>query len=84
MGSGAMIYISRFVIIDSAIQKLIWGDAQTRRQHGDRISLLSFFQNKESRVKKAYFVEELVAYGIRLKWPAVLTISTTRDLYYVG
>jgi hypothetical protein len=53
MGSGAMIYIPSFAKIGSGIQKLIGGgDSQTYRQHGDRISLLSFFQNKESRVKK--------------------------------
>jgi hypothetical protein len=28
------------------------GNSQTHRQHGDRIRLLSFFQNKESRLKK--------------------------------
>jgi hypothetical protein len=43
MGSGAMIYIPSFIKIGSGIQKLIGGDTQTHRQHGDRISLLSFF-----------------------------------------
>jgi hypothetical protein len=43
MDSGAMIYISDFIKIGSAIQKLIRGDTQTHREHGDRISLLSFF-----------------------------------------
>jgi hypothetical protein len=28
----------------SAVQKLIRHDAQTHRQHGDRISLLSYFK----------------------------------------
>jgi hypothetical protein len=47
MGSGAMIYIPRFMNIGSGIQKLMGaGDTQTQRQDGDRISLLSFFQNK--------------------------------------
>jgi hypothetical protein len=43
MGSGAMIPI--FIKINSAIQKLIgeYTDTQTHRQHGDRISLLLFF-----------------------------------------
>jgi hypothetical protein len=46
MGSGAMIHIPSFIKIGSAIQKLIGG---IQRQHGDLISLLLFFQNKESR-----------------------------------
>jgi hypothetical protein len=34
MGSGAMIYIPSLITIDSGIQKLIWGDAQTgKRSH---------------------------------------------------
>jgi hypothetical protein len=48
MGSGAMIYIPSFIRIGSGTQKLIGG---IHRQHGDRISLLSFFQNKASRLK---------------------------------
>jgi hypothetical protein len=39
-GSVAMINIPSFVKIGSGIQKLIGWDKQTRRQHGDRISLL--------------------------------------------
>jgi hypothetical protein len=31
--------------------KVDGGDIQTHRQHGDRISLLSFFKNKESMLK---------------------------------
>jgi hypothetical protein len=31
--------------------KVYWGDTQTHRQQGDLISLLSCFQNKESRLK---------------------------------
>jgi hypothetical protein len=42
MSTGAMIDIPSFITIGSGIQKLI-GDTQTHRQHGDRISLLSFF-----------------------------------------
>jgi hypothetical protein len=42
MGSGAMIYIASFIRTGSSIQKLIGGDSQTHRQHGDSISLLSF------------------------------------------
>jgi hypothetical protein len=46
MGSDAMIYITSLTSIGSAIQKLIWGDTQTGRQHSDSISLFLFFQNK--------------------------------------
>jgi hypothetical protein len=51
MGSYAIIHIPSFINLGSDIQKLIKGDAWTYRQHGDRISLFSFFfQNKESRL----------------------------------
>jgi hypothetical protein len=52
MGSGVMTYIPSLIKIGSGIQKLIGGDSQTHRQHGDLIRLLLFFQNKESRLKK--------------------------------
>jgi hypothetical protein len=42
VGSGTMIYIPSFIKIGSDIQKLT-GDTQ----HGDGISLLLFFLNKE-------------------------------------
>jgi hypothetical protein len=47
MGSDAMIYIPSFINICSGIQKLI-GNGRIHT-HTD-ISLLSFFQNKESRL----------------------------------
>jgi hypothetical protein len=47
MGSGAMLYIPNFIKISSDIQKLI---GRIHRQQGDLISLLSFYQNKESRL----------------------------------
>jgi hypothetical protein len=50
MDSGAMTYIPCFIKIGSGIQKLMEEDSQTCRQHGDRISILSYFQNKESRL----------------------------------
>jgi hypothetical protein len=61
MSSDAVMYIPRFIKIWSGIQKLIGGytDTQThrrtdtRRQHGDLLSLHLFFQNKESRLKMA-------------------------------
>jgi hypothetical protein len=44
MGSGAMIYISSFITIGSAILKLIGGiHMQTHREQGHLISLLLFF-----------------------------------------
>jgi hypothetical protein len=50
MGSGITLYIPSFIKIGSGIQKLIERDRQTCR-NGGRVSLLSFFQNKESRLK---------------------------------
>jgi hypothetical protein len=47
MGPGAVIYIPSFVKIGYGIRTLMGrGDSETHRQHGDRISLLSVFQNK--------------------------------------
>jgi hypothetical protein len=48
---GGMIYIPSFVRVRTGIQKLM-RDTQTHRYRGDRISLLVFFQNKESRLKR--------------------------------
>jgi hypothetical protein len=42
MGSGAMMKIPSFIKSGLAIQ-MGGGDTQTHRQHGDRISLFSFF-----------------------------------------
>jgi hypothetical protein len=50
MGSSAMIHIPSFIKISSGIQ-VKRGDSQTHIQHGDFISILSFFQAKESRQK---------------------------------
>jgi hypothetical protein len=50
MGSGAVIYIPSFIKIGSAIQKLI-GAIHRHTGDGDRISLLLFFQNRESTLK---------------------------------
>jgi hypothetical protein len=47
MGSGAMIYIPSFIKIGGRG----FTDKQAHRQHGDRINLLLFLQNKESRLK---------------------------------
>jgi hypothetical protein len=46
MGSDAMIYIPSLIKIGSPIQYI-----QTHREHSNHISLLLFFQNKESRLK---------------------------------
>jgi hypothetical protein len=40
MGPGAVICIRSFIKIGSDIRKLVVGDLQTHRQHGDLISLL--------------------------------------------
>jgi hypothetical protein len=62
MGSGAMIYVPSFIKIGSGIQKLIVGDSQTHRQHGDLICLPVFFQNKKSRLKGGDILEKLSDY----------------------
>jgi hypothetical protein len=49
IGSGGMIYMSSLIKIGSATQKLI---GETQREDEDHIRL-SFFQNKESRLKKS-------------------------------
>jgi hypothetical protein len=54
MSLGALIYVPNSVKIDSAIQKLIGGGGihvQTDTQQRDLISLILFYQNKESRIK---------------------------------
>jgi hypothetical protein len=43
MGSGAMMYIPNVIRTGSDIQKLMRGDAQTHREHGDCKGLLEFF-----------------------------------------
>jgi hypothetical protein len=45
----ANIHIPSFIKIGCDIQKLIGG---IHRQHGNLISLLLYFQNKESRLKR--------------------------------
>jgi hypothetical protein len=52
MGSGAMIYLPNFIKIGPGIQKLIVGDSQTHREHGDLIGLIIFVQNKENRLMR--------------------------------
>jgi hypothetical protein len=49
MGSGAMTYIPSFMNSGSGIKKLMGEEKYTDTQAGDRISLLLFLQNKESR-----------------------------------
>jgi hypothetical protein len=62
MGSGTIIYIPSFINIDSGIQKLIGRD--THRQQGDLISLLLFFQNKESRLKSIFLLMNAAICGV--------------------
>lgn len=54
MGSGVMIYVPSLIKIGSSNQQLIEGDTQTHCQQGDLISLLLFFQNRESRLIKMF------------------------------
>jgi hypothetical protein len=58
MGSNAIIYIPDFIKIGSGIQKLLGGihmQTHRQRQQGDLISLILFFQNKESRPIKILY-----------------------------
>jgi hypothetical protein len=59
MGSVAMIHIRNLIKAVSAIQKLIEG-IQRHKQDGDRISLLIFLQNKESRLTARTFCGALI------------------------
>jgi hypothetical protein len=47
MSSGDTVYIPSFIKIGSGTEKVL---ARAHRQHCDRIILLSFYQNKESRL----------------------------------
>jgi hypothetical protein len=49
LDSGAMIYTASFINIGSDIRKLM-GEG-THRQYGDRIRVILFFKNKESKLK---------------------------------
>jgi hypothetical protein len=54
MASGGMIYIPAFMKVDRVMQKLLGGThikTHTYRIQGNLISLLLFFQNRESRLK---------------------------------
>jgi hypothetical protein len=51
MGSVTVIYIPDLVEIGTGIRKLIRRDSQIHSQHRDRISILLFFHNNESRLK---------------------------------
>jgi hypothetical protein len=42
--------------IKSHIERLVRGNSQTHRQHGDLISLYLFFQNKERGLKISYVI----------------------------
>jgi hypothetical protein len=57
-GSGAMIYIPSFIKTSSGIPNLMGGGG-IDRQRGDRISLLSFFLNEESKKVKGKVVPVL-------------------------
>jgi hypothetical protein len=50
MGSGAIIYTRSFITIGSGIQNLL-GGIHRHREQGALIHLMSFFQNKESKLK---------------------------------
>jgi hypothetical protein len=79
MGSGAMIYeyIPRFIKINSGIQQLIGGDLQTHRQYGNRMSILLFFENKESRLN----TEPIMLIKMEsLGWMPILLLFCVREV----
>jgi hypothetical protein len=51
MSLDAAIYVPSFIKFGSGIQKLIGRDSQAHRQHGDRISLFTFFQTTQGSDK---------------------------------
>jgi hypothetical protein len=57
MGSGVMIYIPSSIKIGSGIQNLI---GSILRKDGDCISLVLFFQNKESTLKRITMTQNLM------------------------
>jgi hypothetical protein len=79
MGSGATIFIPCFIKIGSSNQKLIGGGG-LQTQHGDLISLLLFFQNKESKLKMvADRIKTVRKEGWKdLKTPSVSLISAVK------
>jgi hypothetical protein len=60
MGLSVMMYIPNFAKIGSGIWKLI--GSGIHRQNAERINLLSFIQNKESRVTKTHTY--LMVFGV--------------------
>jgi hypothetical protein len=61
MGWSAMIYVWNFIQIGSAIEKLVGGEYRGKhREHGDCISLLLFFQNKESNLKHLFISRNII------------------------
>jgi hypothetical protein len=72
MDSGAMIHEhTKFHKDWFRHSKVERGNTQTYRQHCDRISLLSFFQNKESRLKTRKEVYEVLSHRNILERRAV-------------
>jgi hypothetical protein len=87
MGSGAMIYIPSFIKIILGIQKLI-GEIHRHRQHGDLISQLRFFLNKESRLQMKRVVDRIndsvaVHYASRYDLRTLLHVLVLQEERYV-
>jgi hypothetical protein len=76
-GSSAMIYIPSFTEIGSAMRKLMGG---IHRQHGDRISLHLFFENKENRLKIIRRWDVRSKTGI-VTWVSIDIVSFIWNLY---
>jgi hypothetical protein len=80
--SGAMIYIPSFIKTGSGIQKLLWA-GYIHRQQSEFISLLLFFNNKESRLKYFYKHRELklnsVAFSLQANYTDQPTATCRRS-----
>jgi hypothetical protein len=63
VGSGFMTYIHTYIHTYSYINTYIQGE-YTDREHGDRISLLPFIQNKESRLIKVGLRDHVVCVSV--------------------
>jgi hypothetical protein len=77
MGSGAVIYVPSFIKIGSGVQELIRGiHRHTHGQQGDLISLLLFFQNKESRLKINSWCRDIACTSIHMIDLDYVTLET--------
>jgi hypothetical protein len=82
MSSGAVIYASSFIKIDSGVQRLLGGytdrHTYTHGHQHDLISLLYFFQNKKSRLKILEALLIIWRFNSTLNFTLILDLSFKR------